>query len=75
MSLTSFEQPAVSKPLKMMKATRNDVAKYPDMSLYQEIILLQNFFIGKWVVENVRPYYAPLIPQHRPTEGTFLEQF
>jgi DNA (cytosine-5)-methyltransferase 1 len=32
------------------------------MGLYQEIILLQNFFKGKWVVENVRPYYPPLIP-------------
>ena len=35
--------------------------KYPDMTLYQEIILLQNFFKGKWVVENVKPYYKPLI--------------
>ena len=32
------------------------------MKLYQEIILLQNFFKGKWVVENVYPYYNPLIP-------------
>src|SRR5204863_8871793 len=29
--------------------------------LYQEIILLQQFFKGKWVVENVVPYYKPLI--------------
>jgi len=36
--------------------------KYPDMSLYQEIILLDRFFQGKWVVENVEPYYTPLIP-------------
>ena len=36
---------------------------YPDMSLYQEIILLQNFPDKKikWVVENVKPYYEPLI--------------
>ncbi len=34
---------------------------YPDMSLYQEIILLQHFAENKWVVENVRPYYDPLI--------------
>lgn len=37
-------------------------AKYPDMSLYQEIILLDKWFQGKWVVENVIPYYTPLIP-------------
>jgi len=35
--------------------------KYPDMTLYQEIILLKNFYKGKWVVENVKPYYKPLI--------------
>mgnify|MGYP003659224160 CR=1 FL=1 len=36
--------------------------KYPDMNLYQEIIFLDNFFEGKYVVENVKPYYEPLIP-------------
>lgn len=36
--------------------------KYPDMTLYQEIILLQNFYKGKYVIENVSPYYKPLIP-------------
>ena len=36
--------------------------RYPDMSLYQEIIFLQKHFKGLWVVENVVPYYAPLIP-------------
>lgn len=38
-------------------------AKYPDMKLYEEIILLQNFSkpTTKWVVENVVSYYKPLI--------------
>ena len=31
------------------------------MSLYQEIILLQTHFDGKYCVENVIPYYEPLI--------------
>lgn len=35
--------------------------KYPDMTLYQEIIWLKTFFKGKWVIENVKPYYKPLI--------------
>ena len=38
--------------------------RYPDMSLYQEIILLEHFFTktgGKYVVENVKSYYTPLI--------------
>lgn len=33
---------------------------YPDMSMYQEIILLKSFAKCKWVVENVEPYYDPL---------------
>ena len=34
---------------------------YPLMSLYQEIIFLDNFFKGKYCVENVVSYYEPLI--------------
>ena len=35
--------------------------KYPDMKLYQEIIFLENYFDGLWIIENVKPYYEPLI--------------
>lgn len=34
---------------------------YPDMMLYQEILFLQHYFKGKYLVENVIPYYEPLI--------------
>jgi DNA (cytosine-5)-methyltransferase 1 len=45
------------------KGRNDDVykAEYPDMTLYQEVILLDNYFDGKYVVENVIPYYEPLI--------------
>jgi len=36
-------------------------AVYPDLKLYEEILFLQHYFKGKWVVENVIPYYEPLI--------------
>lgn len=35
--------------------------KYPDMTLYQEIILLNQFYKGIFCIENVKPYYNPLI--------------
>lgn len=35
--------------------------KYPDMTLYEEIIFLQHHATCKWLVENVKPYYKPLI--------------
>ena len=34
---------------------------YPDLKLYEEIIFLDNFFDGKYCIENVTPYYEPLI--------------
>jgi DNA (cytosine-5)-methyltransferase 1 len=45
----------------MVKASRHKPKAYPDMSLYQEIIFLQNFARCPWVIENVIPYYKPLI--------------
>ncbi len=36
--------------------------KYPDMTLYQEIIHLDYWFKGQYCVENVISYYNPLIP-------------
>ncbi|CAL2056042.1 DNA cytosine methyltransferase [Tenacibaculum sp. 190524A05c] len=36
---------------------------YPDVKLFQEIILLDNWFKGKFVVENVISYYEPFMPR------------
>jgi DNA (cytosine-5)-methyltransferase 1 len=33
----------------------------PDMRLYAEIVFLQTYFKGKFVVENTKPYYQPLV--------------
>ncbi len=35
---------------------------YPDMALYQEIILLMHHAKNLWVIENVNAYYEPLLP-------------
>ena len=35
--------------------------RYPDMTLYQEIIFLKHFYKGKYLIENVVSYYDPLI--------------
>jgi DNA (cytosine-5)-methyltransferase 1 len=49
--------------------------KYPEMSLYQEVILLDNFFDGKYVVENVIPYYEPLIPAKKRGRHLYWTNF
>ena len=37
------------------------IIRYPDMRLWQEILLLQNFYKGMYCVENVIGYYEPMI--------------
>jgi len=49
--------------------------KYPDMKLYQEIIFLDTFFNGKYCVENVIPYYEPLIPAKKRDRHFYWTNF
>ena len=48
---------------------------YPDMKLYEEIIFLDNFFDGKYVVENVTPYYEPLIAAQKRGRHLYWTNF
>jgi DNA (cytosine-5)-methyltransferase 1 len=48
---------------------------YPEMSLYQEIIFLENHFDGKFVVENVIPYYEPLIQSQKRGRHLYWTNF
>ena len=40
---------------------QNRSPAYPCMALYEEILFLQRWATGSWVVENVKPWYRPLI--------------
>lgn len=55
-------------------AGRHD-PKYPDMKLYQEIIFLSKHFKGKYCIENVLPYYDPLIPAQKIGRHLFWANF
>ena len=48
---------------------------YPDMKLYEEILLLKHYFKGKWVVENVMSFYKPLIKQFELQRQCFCSNF
>ena len=41
------------------------IPEYPNMMLYQEVIFLEHHFKGKYCIENVIPYYEPLIPAQK----------
>lgn len=62
-SLILYGHPPPCPTHSVLQMTRyyDEKLKYPDMTLYQEIIWLQSFYKGKWVIENVKPYYKPLI--------------
>ena len=49
---------------------------YPDMKLYEEILFLQHYYKhGKFVVENVIPYYGPLIQAQKRGRHLFWANF
>ncbi len=49
--------------------------RYPDMKLYEEIIFLDTYYKGKYVVENVIPYYEPLIPAKKRNRHLYWTNF
>ena len=60
--------------IQLSQYTTRDM-KYPDMKLYQEIIFLDTFFKGKYCVENVIPYYEPLIPAQKRDRHLYWTNF
>ena len=60
--------------IQLSQYTTRDMA-YSDMKLYQEIIFLNTFFKGKYVVENVIPYYEPLIPANKRDRHLYWTNF
>jgi len=57
-----WSSPPCPSHSKVRKATEHQNPPiFPDMGLYEEILFLQGYFKGKWVVENVIAWYEPLI--------------
>lgn len=51
------------------------IVRYPQMQLYQEILFLTHFCKCKFVVENVKPYYEPLIKAKEIGRHLFWSNF
>lgn len=60
---------------RMIRSGRNRKPRYPDLRLYEEVIFLKHNFKGKWVVENVIPYYEPLIEGTKIGRHTFWSNY
>ena len=48
---------------------------YPDMRLYQEILLLDGYFDGQYCIENVIPWYEPMIEPQKIGRHCFWANF
>lgn len=51
------------------------IPEYPNMMLYQEVIFLQHHFEGKYIIENVIPYYEPLIQAQKRGRHLYWTNF
>jgi DNA (cytosine-5)-methyltransferase 1 len=67
--------PSHSKVRITQKTRQNFKFLYPDLKLYEEIIFLDNFFSGKYVVENVTPYYEPLVAAQKRGRHLYWTNF
>lgn len=56
-----WSSPPCQTHSKMARANSRGKKQYPNMEIYEEIIFLDTYFKGGWVVENVVPFYKPLI--------------
>ena len=61
---------------RLVQSNKNKIKmKYPDMKLYEEILFLKHLYNGKYVVENVIPYYEPLIPAYKRHRHLYWTNF
>jgi DNA (cytosine-5)-methyltransferase 1 len=67
--------PSHSRVRMSQKNRETFINEYPDMKLYEEILLLQHQYEGKFVVENVIPYYEPLITAQKRGRHLYWTNF
>ena len=56
-----WSSPPCQTHTKMAISGQNRSRRFPDMTLYEEIVYLRHFCKTWWIVENVKPYYGALI--------------
>ena len=67
--------PTHSRLRKVISMNSGAKAVYPDMKLYEEILFLEGYFNGKYVVENVIGWYEPLIKPYELERHYFWSNF
>jgi DNA (cytosine-5)-methyltransferase 1 len=67
--------PTHSRVRMSQKNTESFKPMFPDMKLYEEILFLEHNFKGGYVVENVIPFYTPLIPAKKRGRHLYWTNF
>lgn len=70
-----WDSPPCQGNSKMIRSGRNRKPRYPDLKLYEEVLFLRHNYSGLWVVENVVPYYEPLIKAKKLGRHLFWSNF
>jgi len=70
-----WSSPPCQSHSRMIRSGKNRKPRYPDMRIYEQIIFLQYNFDGKYVVENVKPYYKPLVEARAMGRHLFWSNF
>jgi len=70
-----WSSPPCQSHSRMIRSGNNRKPRYANMMLYEEILFLTHDFKGPWVVENVVPYYAPLIEAKKVGRHLFWTNF
>jgi len=61
--------------LKKEQIDKRFTPKFPDMQLYEEILFLFQYYKGKFVVENVKSFYEPLVKPFEIDNHYFWSNF
>lgn len=56
-----WSSPPCQSHSRMIRSGKNRKPRFSSMILYEEILFLKYNFSGKWIVENVKPYYEPFL--------------
>ena len=70
-----WSSPPCQSLSRMVKFGRNRSPRLPDLSLYSQVVFLQNWYEGLFVVENVISYFPPLLPPKKIGRHLFWTNF
>lgn len=70
-----WSSPPCQANTRMIRSGRNRKATYPDLTCYEQHLFLKHNFKGLYCIENVIPYYEPLMKAQKIGRHLFWANF